>query len=377
MASSGNYSDSARRFLWDVSGAFGDIGVLFPLSAALIARNGFDPTALFLTAGIFYAASAWYFRITMPVQPLKAMAAIAVASGLGHAVINAAGIVMGVILICLAVTGLSDRLGGYFPVPVIRGIQLGLGAMLVKSSLVLMRADFALALAAGAVLAVSMVMKRNVPPLIPLLLLGAALSLNRIGPQSVGLALPSPAFPDAESFRTGFLVLVPPQLALTFGNAIVATEATGRLLYGGRAEKLTLRSIPLSMGAANIFSGFMGGAPLCHGSGGLTAHSKFGATSRRSGYIIGCALIACALFLGRSAVAAVSAFPQGILGVLLCSVGLQHALFVKDALSDGKSAFVAFITGTLGFASGNLTAGFLAGLAVHYGWSGIRKIARA
>ena len=34
-----------KRILWDISGAFGDIGVLFPISIALIIQNGFNPTA--------------------------------------------------------------------------------------------------------------------------------------------------------------------------------------------------------------------------------------------------------------------------------------------------------------------------------------------
>ncbi len=366
-----------RRFLWDVSGAFGDIGVLFPLAVALIAKNGMNPTALFLMAGAFYIVSALYFRITMPVQPLKAVSAIAIASGLGYGVINAAGVEMGLILILISVTGLSVRLGEIFPISVIRGIQLGLGAMLVKSSFALMRVDFTVAVVAGLILVVNMALIKKIPPLIPLLLLGIAISLKGMGPQTMGPVALHPAIPDAGSFWRGFTLLVLPQLALTFGNAIVATEATGKLLYGGKAERLTLRSIPVSMGIANIVSGFAGGAPMCHGCGGLTAHNKFGATSQRSGYIIGFALIVFALFFGQSALSIVAAFPQGILGVLLCYVGMQHALFVKDVLDDRKSVLIAFTVGILGFALGNLTVGFLAGLMVHYGLSGIKKLVRA
>src|SRR3972149_5886877 len=93
-----------NRLLWDVSGAFGDIGVLF---------------------------------------------AIAVATGLGADVINAAGIVMGLLLIFLALTGFSEWLGGVFPLSVIRGIQLGLGFLLVKTSLGLMHADLLMAVVSG------------------------------------------------------------------------------------------------------------------------------------------------------------------------------------------------------------------------------------
>ena len=46
-------ADHLGQFMWDISGAFGDIGVLFPVTIALITKNGFNPTALFLTAGLF------------------------------------------------------------------------------------------------------------------------------------------------------------------------------------------------------------------------------------------------------------------------------------------------------------------------------------
>ena len=165
-------------------------------------------------------------------------------------------------------------------------------------------------------------------------------------------------------------------MALTFGNAIVATRETGRLLYGAKAERLNLKSIPLSMGFANIASGLVGGAPMCHGCGGLTAHYKFGAKDRQSGYIIGFALIIFSLLFGSSAVAVISAFPTGILGVLLCYVGIQHALFIKDIVNERKTLLIALTVGILGFALGNLTIGFLAGLTLHYGLLGLKKIVR-
>lgn len=255
-------------FLWDVSGAFGDIGVLFPLAVALIAKNGMNPTAFFLMAGLFYVAAALYFRITMPVQPLKAMSAIAVASGLGYAVINAAGIVMGFILILLTVTGMSARLGGLFPTSVIRGIQLGLGAMLVRTSLGLMSPDIVIAIVAGIILVITMTLLKKIPPLLPLLVLGAALSLRKTSLSSMGPVALTPIVPCWDGVWQGFTVLVMPQIALTFGNAIVATNERGRLLYGERAQRLNLKSIPLSMGIANIASGLVGGAPMCHGCAG-------------------------------------------------------------------------------------------------------------
>ena len=377
MSDSGISSASkAKRFLWDLSGAFGDIGVLFPIAVALIAKNQFNPTALFLMAGIFYVASAWYFRITMPVQPLKVMAAIAIATGLGHEVISAAGIIMGIVLIFVAVTGLSVRLGRIFPVSVIRGIQLGLGAMLVKASFGLMWPDFVVAILAAAILLVTLTVLKKIPPLIPLLALGIVLSIKGATLSSFGPVALTPVIPDLNTLGTGFMILVLPQIALTFGNAVVATSETGRLLYGDGAQRLTLRSIPMSMGIANIASGIAGGVPMCHGCGGLTAHCKFGASSERSGYIIGFVLISLALMFGHSALSVVSAFPSGILGVLLCYVGIQHSLFMKDIVADKKAVLVALSVAVAGFLANNLTIGFIVGLGIHYSVMAIKHAVR-
>lgn len=367
-------SSANRSILWDISGAFGDLGVLFPLSVALIATNGFNPTALFLMAGLFYIASSWFFRITMPVQPLKAMAAIAISTGLGFEVINAAGIVMGLILLFIALTGLSVKLGELFPVSVVRGIQLGLGLMLVRTSFGMMAPEAEVAVAAGVLLLACFMFIRAVPPLIPVLVLGVLFSMRNIemasfGPVQLELTLPAPY-----NLWTGLVVLVLPQIALTLGNAVVATENTGKLLYGPRASRLTLRNIPLSMAIANMVSGIIGGAPMCHGSGGLTAHRKFGASSERSGYIVGVLHVILALAFGGSSLAIVGAFPKGILGVLLFYVGFQHSLFIRDIMGSKPKVAIAAVTAAVGFVSGNLSLGFAAGLALHYSLEGVRLV---
>jgi SulP family sulfate permease len=362
--------------MWDISGAFGDIGVLFPLGIALIAQNGFNPTVLFLMAGLFYIGSSWYFRITMPVQPLKAMSAIAIATGLSFTVINAAGMIMGGILILISITGMSVRLGRIFPVSVVRGIQLGLGLILIKTSLSLIGVDPSVATFAGIILILSIFVIKKMPPLIPILLIAVIFVLKNSGGVQIGLVPFTPHLPELNNLWIGLNMLVLPQIALTFGNAIVATEATGKILYGKRAGKLNFKNIPMSMGIANIVSGILGGAPMCHGSGGLTAHNKFGATSERSGYIIGGTLIILALAFGSSTLAIVSAFPKGILGILLCYVGIQHSFFIKDIITDRASVLIAITVAVVGFTTHNLTIGFLTGLVIHYLLAGLLNRAK-
>src|SRR5512137_2406440 len=83
---------------WDIAGAFGDIGILFPIAIALISLNHLNPTAVFLTAGTAYILAGAYFKIPIAVQPFKAVAAIALALQLSPSSIASAGLLMGVLL---------------------------------------------------------------------------------------------------------------------------------------------------------------------------------------------------------------------------------------------------------------------------------------
>lgn len=359
-------TNNLKRWAWDVSGAFGDIGVLFPISIALIAKNGFNPAALLIMAGAFYLLSAYYFKLTMPVQPLKAMSAIAIATGMGFEVINAAGMVFGAILLLLAVGGFTQALGILFPLPVVRGIQLGLGLLLLKSSLGFMAQNIPLAAISGVLLLATLFFLKQVPPLIPLLSLGIILTLGQITPSGQEPALITPLFPSVDNLWLGFVTLVIPQLALTFGNAVVATEATARCLYREKAGKLNYKNLPVSMGIANMVSGLMGGAPMCHGSSGVTAHYKFGATSERSGFIIGVVLLVMGLFFAELAVSLIAVFPIAILGAMLCYVSIEHALLIRDIRGDVQALTIALSVAIIGFISGNLTAGFISGTTFFY-----------
>jgi hypothetical protein len=62
----------------------------------------------------------------MPVQPLKALAAIAIARELSRDVIAAGALLMSLSLFVLAITGAMDRVYAIVLIPVVRGIQLRL-----------------------------------------------------------------------------------------------------------------------------------------------------------------------------------------------------------------------------------------------------------
>ena len=364
----------------DIAGAFGDVGVLFPIAIALISLNGMNPTAVFLAAGLAYILAGAYFRVPIAVQPLKAVAAIALALHLPASSIAAAGLVMGVVLCVIGITNLAPLIARLFTLPIIRGIQLGLGLLLARGGIHLIlerKAGTALAgtiptssllLALGAT-AILLALRKSSRFPAALVLLGAGLTL---GIASHWRALPSLDLgplplqflhPQAGLLWSAFVVLVVPQFALTFGNAIVATENTAEILYGPQARRVTTRALSLSIGVMNLFGGTIQAAPMCHGSGGITAHNKFGARSEKSSYAIGAVCLLLALF-GHSALGLLGLIPMTVLGVFLIYVGVQHAAYVRDIVKNRAWLFIAVVVGLVALATTNLTLGFLVGFVL-------------
>ena len=125
------------------------------------------------------------------------------------------------------------------------------------------------------------------------------------------------------------------------------------------------RALTTSMGLANMAAGLVGAMPMCHGSGGLTAHYKLGARTGASNLMIGGLLLALGLFLGGAALPFLSLIPLSVLGVLLGLVGIYHVFLVSDLKAKSQLAIAATVA-VVTLALGNLAFGFGAGLLQHH-----------
>jgi hypothetical protein len=113
-----------RPFLGDATGAVADLGVLVPLVAALILVNGLDAGAVFVGAGLLVLATGLVFKIPFPVQPLKALTAVAVARELSPDVsrgLELAGF-------CCSRWSVADLVARLFVKPVVRAAVGGWSA---------------------------------------------------------------------------------------------------------------------------------------------------------------------------------------------------------------------------------------------------------
>lgn len=118
------------RMEW--AGAFGDLGTLIPFVVAYISLLRMDPYGVLLAFGIAKIVSGLYYRTPFPVQPMKAIGAIAATQSAQTIVITpnavyGAGIVTGIIWLLLGITGATKKVADLVSRPVAVGIVLGLG----------------------------------------------------------------------------------------------------------------------------------------------------------------------------------------------------------------------------------------------------------
>ncbi|MBI4284055.1 MAG: sulfate permease [Chloroflexi bacterium] len=374
---------------WELGGALGDLGTLLPLMVALVTLNRMNATSVFLVVGLTYILCGLFYRLPIPVQPLKAVAAIAIAAGLSASVISASGLIMAALLLLLAITGLINPIAKLFPTTIVRGIQLGVGLFLIKAGILLttshqvviggsdavvgiahISVPVSLLLAVGCGLVLLMFLKKRLlPPSLVVLSLGAVVGLvwgsfHGLSTLRLGLSLPSLALPTLADLSAAFIVLVIPQIPLTLANAVFATASTAETYFGNEARRVSPRALLTTMGMANLAAGLTGGAPVCHGSGGLTAHYRFGARTGGAPLMLGALFIGLAVAVDGNVLPILSLIPYSVLGVLTIFVGVRHSLLVKDMRNLPDIVVVAVIA-TVAFITTNLAIGFAAGIALH------------
>ncbi|AEO62372.1 uncharacterized protein THITE_2152701 [Thermothielavioides terrestris NRRL 8126] len=301
----------------EISGALGDLGTLLPLMIALALQGSIDLTSTLIFSGLFNIATGVVFGIPLPVQPMKAIAAAALANHLPLRVTTAAGALVSFAVLLLSATGLLRLLARLIPVPIIKGIQLGAGLRLITS--------------------------------------GAALILP----------LPWLAPPPLDSRLAAlllFLLLLLTQRAARFPYALlafllgiaVAEEDDDDDGSAAAPAVPSATALGLSVAAMNLLACWSGAMPVCHGAGGLAAQHRFGARSGASVVLLGLAKVLLGVW-GSGArsgsgwgllqnhtggqqglIEFLRRFPGGVLGVMVIAAGLELAK-VGAGLNSGAA----------------------------------------
>lgn len=355
--------------LRELSGALGDLGTLLPLMLGAIGVAGLAPLPVLLGFAITYIATGLYYRLPVPAQPMKAVAAVLLTAEVTSADLATGGVMIGLLLLLLGITGWIDWLARVVPQSVLAGLQLGLGVALAKVSFDLMATSAPVGLATLGVL-ILLLLVQSLPA--ALIALGVAIALGQVmGAPGIEIASLNTGagvtaeLPALDDLAKNFSVIVLPQLSLTLTNAILLTALLAQDYFGPRAAHVTPKRLSITSGLANLILAPFGALPVCHGAGGLAAHHRFGARSGAAPVAMGLMLLLIALLPEGMGSAALTAIPEAGLGALLLVASAQLAL--SKRLVDAKTscwpviAIAAAIT-VLANPFWGLAAGFLAEL---------------
>lgn len=363
------------------SGACGDLGTLLPYLVAYLLVLKLEPAGVLCGFGLALVATGLLFRSPLPVQPMKAIGALAVAQGATAGAIATAGLLTGLAWLLLSASGWARRLARAVSTPVVDGLVLGLALSLLWQAAGLMQQQPLAGLVALVALGPTWFQRRlgarwqglAVAALPVLLLVSAAWALWRQPSALQGWealkpawTLPTWAWPplaSADLFWAGLLLALP-QMPLTAGNALLAVHAEHRRLFPDRP--LSETRLALSTGAINTLGSTMGAVPMCHGVGGLAAQVHFGARTGGAPVILGLLLLVAGLAWADAATALLGLLPPAVLGATLA---LAAGSLARGVLQPGtKRSHTGLMLTVAVLSVWHAAAGLLVGLLLQRWW---------
>ena len=303
----------------EISAATADLGTFLPLCLGLVVIAGMDPVGLLFGFGVFAVATAAFYQRPIPVQPMKAVAAMGIAGIASPDVMIATGVLLGFALVGLSCTDAIGRLKQMVPKTVLYGMRLALAL-----SLCLMIIDLDIdSKLVTALLGFLLIVLLRTPAAalasLAVVLVGWFVFENGTLPGDIriGLHLPSVQMPNLPALLSSVETVFVPQLALTLTNALILTAVIAQDYFPEDSQKLSERRFARSSGVANILLAPFGAMPMCHGAGGLAAYHGLGATTGWPVGVFGLVCLVGAIALGDQMVLIFSTVPEEVVAVLL------------------------------------------------------------
>lgn len=410
----------------EVNGSLGDLGTFIPIVIALTLVNGLDLGTTLIFTGVCNIITGLLFGVPMPVQPMKAIAAVAITEGKHLTIpeIMAAGICTAGTLLALGVTGLMGIIFRLIPLPVIRGVQLSQGLSFAFTAVKYIRNNQDLAKNKSgqarpwlgldglllALICLCFIVLVNgsgddsrqrieespeasipssaaatrkdtpdvrkslwnlrimyaIPSAIIVFVLGIVFAIlrkpNVLRHLKLGPSKPQLIRISRHDWKTGFVRAAIPQIPLSILNSVIAVCKLSTDLFPNK--EVTATSVSVSVGIMNLVGCWFGAMPVCHGAGGLAGQYKFGARSGASVAFLGTGKLVLGLILGSQLVKILSQFPIGLLGVLLLFSGIELAMACRD-MNSKLDSFVMLMCTAVSLTGSSAALGFVFGIVIY------------
>lgn len=400
--------------LAELSGSLGDLGTLLPLMTALVITESISLPSTLLFTGAANIFTGFAFGLPLPVQPMKAIAAVAIARKFTLEENAAAGLIVAGLVGLFSITGLINWANRITPIPVVKGIQVGAGLSLCLSAGSSMFAqltwtgpkwtdNFIWVVAAVVLLLGSFAFPR-LPYTIVIFGLGVIFSLVHPAGSTSFHDTITVLHPSWHDFWKATTTASLGQLPLTLLNSVIAASALATDLFPcppyPAAPSVT--DLGLSVSVINLVGCWFGAMPVCHGSGGLAGQYRFGARSGASVIFLGSVkfLLGIVAFSNSEVIVSIlNGIPKSLLGVLVLAAGVELAKVGESVNNDARDLrildehqswdgkrikeldekerreryMVMLVTVAALLTFKNDAVGFLAGLAWHWSLKGANK----
>ena len=398
-----NLSVLRQQPLAEISGALGDLGTFLPIVIALAEGGQISLSTTLVFSGLFNVLTGVFFGIPLPVQPMKAIAAVAILKDLSAGQVASAGIFVSACILFFSITGLLKWFAHAIPVPVVKGIQVGAGLSLVIAAggkalgeltwtgpewsnnyILLLLAFIALL---GSTKATIRVPYALIVTLIGLIFAGIQVTGHHDSLPAFSAWRPEAAVPTGKEWSSGILDAGIGQLPLTTLNSVIAVVYLAADLFP-EVETPSMAAIGISVAAMNLSCCWLGAMPMCHGSGGLAAQYRFGARSGASIIALGISKLFLGLLFGESLTGMLHRFPTAFLTIMVIAAGLELANVGESLNTDRARDFkehsqtrdetlevlrkerwtVMLMTAGFLIALKNDGVGFMAGMCCHWSY---------
>lgn len=375
----------SRLSISEISGAFGDLGTLIPITIDMTKKGVLQPCVSFFWGGIANIVAGLYWDMPMPVQPMKTIATV-VSSKLitTPGGVAAAGLLTGGCAFVLGLFDVISKINKYVPKSCIAIVQCVTGIGLAQNGYKLIDGlntwsgvdSYTTAMLCSVLILLNFIntpwysvnrIVHRIPSALLLFVIGICISISV---SSFNWAFVNPftlVSITTEDWKTGFLEGAVAQIPLTLLNSVIAICDLSNSLFdteiqAGIKKEMTTKSTTVSLGLVNVACVF-GGIPTCHGSGGMAGQYKFGGRSGLSVVFLGIVKLAIGL-LGASVFNTIALnFPNSVLGLLLFVCGAELTKYgFKYVNSEG---FIVAAGVAIGLAS-KIWIGFIAGIVLHY-----------
>jgi len=366
----------SRLSIGEISGCFGDIGTVIPITIGMAKINAINISSTFFWYGINNIFLS-YFDLPMTVQPQKNISALAIKGELDSKGVICSGFLTGAITSFLAFTGLLTKVVKFVPKHLIYVIQMSQGLIFIMQGVkrvidvnIWFGVDsYFTAIVTGLFILFTWLpwnnkkMKKyaNFMPSALIIFITGLIMAGITYNSSTKYNIISPFIITEltkNDFLQGFKATFT-QLPLTLLNSVISTVELAHNIFPD--NKLNINNISYTIGLINIFT-FIGGSPSCLGCGSLASNVKFKGKTGLVPFILGIIYVLFSVFFGSILLDLITNFPNSMLGVMLIVSGGELALAGSKHLENYNLDYCVCIGISL---ATNLYTGFLTGIILY------------